>query len=128
MAIATGVLMLSYKELPDLTTSEKKNGSISSMKIATNCTPVWPTDDNLENKEGNEELIGKGRNKCCSCESPGSVECIKSHVKEERMKMKSELETTFDVWKFDEMGEEVSNLWNAKEQRKFSSPLRRIGF
>ncbi|MCD9637888.1 hypothetical protein HAX54_021429 [Datura stramonium] len=87
-------------------------------------TPVWPTDDNLENKEGNEELIGKGRNKCCSCESPGSVECIKSHVKEERMKMKSELETTFDVWKFDEMGEEVSNLWNAKEQRKFSSLVK----
>ncbi|XP_055831205.1 AT-rich interactive domain-containing protein 1-like [Solanum dulcamara] len=84
-------------------------------------TPVWPTDDNLENKEVNEELIGKGRNKHCTCESPESVECVKRHVKEEITKLKSELETAFNIWKFDEMGEEVSKLWNTMEQKTFSS-------
>ncbi|CAN4101023.1 unnamed protein product [Withania somnifera] len=71
-------------------------------------TPVWPTEDNLENKEANEELIGKGRNGHCRCVYPGSVECVRSHVKEERMKLETELETAFSAWKIDEMGEEVS--------------------
>ncbi|XP_060188855.1 AT-rich interactive domain-containing protein 2-like [Lycium barbarum] len=87
-------------------------------------TPVWPTDNNLENKEVNEELIGKGRTESCPCESPGSVECVKTHVKEERMKIKSELGTAFNAWNFDEMGGEVSNLWNAEEQEKFSSLVK----
>ncbi|CAN4098769.1 unnamed protein product [Withania somnifera] len=87
-------------------------------------TLVWPTDNNLENKEANEQLIGKGRKEHCSCEFPGSVECVKSHVKEERMKLASELETAFSAWKIDEMGEEVSNLWTTKEEKKFSSLVK----
>ncbi|MCD7447366.1 hypothetical protein HAX54_027843 [Datura stramonium] len=39
--------------------------------------------------------------------------------------LKSELEASFDVWKFDVMGEEVSNLWNAKEQNKFNSLVKK---
>ncbi|XP_025887540.1 AT-rich interactive domain-containing protein 2-like [Solanum lycopersicum] len=87
-------------------------------------TLVWPRADNLENKEDNEELVGKGRNEHCSCRSSGSIGCVKRHVKEESMKLKSELETAFNDWKFDEMGEEVSKLWNTKDQTKFSSLVK----
>ncbi|KAG5603053.1 hypothetical protein H5410_034423 [Solanum commersonii] len=87
-------------------------------------TLVWPRADNLENKEDKEEFVGKGRNEHCSCRSSGSVGCVKRHVKEESMKLKSELETAFNDWKFDEMGEEVSMLWNTKDQTKFSSLVK----
>ncbi|KAJ8559493.1 hypothetical protein K7X08_003551 [Anisodus acutangulus] len=113
-------------DVPDWTNSQnedkckyKEDESETSKWLGT---LVWPT-DNLENKEVNEELIGKGRNKRCPCKFPGSVECVKTHVKEERMKLKSELGTAFNAWNFDDMGE-VSNLWNAEEQKMFSSLVK----
>lgn len=116
-------------DVPDWANSQKvemvrkyKEGESDALKWLG--TPVWPTDNNLENREANEELIGKGRNEHCRCEYPGSVECVKRHVKEERMKLESELETAFSAWKIDEMGEEVSNLWTTKEQEKFSSLVK----
>ncbi|XP_015078922.1 AT-rich interactive domain-containing protein 2-like [Solanum pennellii] len=88
-------------------------------------TRVWPRANNLENKEDNEELVGKGRNEHCTCRSPGSVECVKRHVKEEGLKLWLELLTAFTAWKFGEMGEEVSNVWNLKEQKRFSSIIKK---
>ncbi|XP_015078595.1 AT-rich interactive domain-containing protein 1-like [Solanum pennellii] len=101
--------------------SYKKEESDTSKWLGTR---VWPRADNLENKEINEALVGKGRNEHCSCRSPGSYECVKKHISEQSMKLKSELETAFNVWKFDEMGEEVSQLWNSKEQKKFRSIVK----
>ncbi|KAF3673432.1 AT-rich interactive domain-containing protein 2 [Capsicum chacoense] len=113
-------------DIPDWTHSQKvqmvrqykENKADTSKWLGT---PMWPANNNLANKKVNEKLIGKGRDEHCRCESPGSVECVKSHVKEERMKLKSELGRAFSAWKFDEMGEEVSNLWTNKEQRIFTS-------
>ncbi|OIT02771.1 PREDICTED: AT-rich interactive domain-containing protein 2-like [Nicotiana attenuata] len=115
-------------EIPDWTDPQKEDKG--KHKENESDTPkwlgtlVWPTDNNLGNKEVNKELTGEGRNERCPCAFPESVECVKSHVKEERMKLKSELGTAFDIWKFDEMGEEISNLWNPEEQKTFSSLVK----
>lgn len=39
---------------------------------------------------------------------PEYLECINSHVEEERDKLKYELGKAFRIWKFDKTGEEVS--------------------
>ncbi|KAH0750115.1 hypothetical protein KY290_029347 [Solanum tuberosum] len=116
-------LRASIPSMEEMVCKYKKEESDTSKWLGT---LVWPrpTDDNLENKEVNEALVGKGRNKHCSCRSPGSFECVKRHIKEESMKLKSELETAFNVWKFDEMGGEVSQLWNTKDQKKFRSLVK----
>ncbi|KAK4720029.1 hypothetical protein R3W88_018367 [Solanum pinnatisectum] len=114
-------LRASIPSMEEMVCKYKKEESDTSKWLGT---LVWPTDDNLENKEVNEALVGKGRNEHCSCRSPGSFECVKRHIKEESMKLKSELETAFNVWKFDEMGGEVSQLWNTKDQKKFRSLVK----
>ncbi|KAF8396884.1 hypothetical protein HHK36_018519 [Tetracentron sinense] len=83
---------------------------------------IWPVEG--ECIETNGELVGKGRPDSCSCVSPGSVECIKHHIAEERFRLQSELGPTFLSWKFDEMGEEVSKLWTLKEERSFKSLVK----
>jgi len=118
---ADNALRASIPSKEEMVCKYKKEESDTSKWLGT---LVWPTDDNLENKEVNEALVGKGRNEHCSCRSPGSFECVKRHIKEESMKLKSELETAFNVWKFDEMGGEVSQLWNTKDQKKFRSLVK----
>ncbi|KAL6145752.1 hypothetical protein ACLB2K_056437 [Fragaria x ananassa] len=68
--------------------------------------------------------IGKGRPESCSCVSPGCVDCVKDHIHETRLCLKSEIGPAFCSWKFDEMGEFASESWNSKEQRTFESLVR----
>ncbi|XP_019188282.1 PREDICTED: AT-rich interactive domain-containing protein 1-like [Ipomoea nil] len=85
-------------------------------------TQLWP----IKNDDTNEErMIGKGRPEFCHCGSPGSVECVRRHVGDERKKVESELGPAFREWRFDEMGEDVSNEWTPQEQRKFESIVKR---
>lgn len=80
-------------------------------------TRTWPS--KYTSPKVQIDVIGKGRPDFCSCSIPGSVECVKFHVNERRVQLKSNLGPTFREWKFDEMGDEILNLWNLKEQNKF---------
>lgn len=87
-------------------------------------TRVWP----LEKKEKRflieRDHIGKGRQDSCGCHIQGSIQCVKFHVAEKRLKVKLELGSAFNQWKFDKMGEEVAFSWKEEEQRKFSSIVK----
>ncbi|CAL5353105.1 unnamed protein product [Camellia sinensis] len=78
---------------------------------------VWPIKGNgPDTKAG---VVGKGRPEFCPCVSPGSIECVKRHVTDKRLQLQFGLGPAFWKWRFDEMGQDVSKLWNLEEQRKF---------
>ncbi|XVF22518.1 hypothetical protein REPUB_Repub12eG0179400 [Reevesia pubescens] len=87
-------------------------------------TRVWP----LEKKENKflieRDRIGKGRQDSCGCHIQDSVQCVKFHVAEKRSKVKLELGSAFNQWKFDKMGEEVASAWKEEEQKMFSSIVK----
>ncbi|PIA54401.1 hypothetical protein AQUCO_00900742v1 [Aquilegia coerulea] len=80
-------------------------------------TCTWPIQD--RNAETSREFIGKGRPSSCSCNSPGSTQCIKLHIGQSRLQLQHDLGSAFFDWKFDEMGEEVAKLWTPSEQKNF---------
>lgn len=84
---------------------------------------VWPIKD--RSLQTNVEGVGKGRPNFCSCPSPGSIECVKRHISDRRLQLQFELGPVFREWKFDEMGEEISKLWNLQEQQEFDSIVKR---
>ncbi|KAI4315440.1 hypothetical protein L6164_028249 [Bauhinia variegata] len=87
-------------------------------------TQVWPCKYIEQNPDTETEFIGKGREEKCCCEFQGSVECIRFHIAEKRMKLKLELGSAFYLWRFDRMGEEVSLQWTAEEEKKFKDIMR----
>lgn len=82
-------------------------------------TLEWPVKCEEHNSLAVTDQIGKGRPNSCSCQIPGSVECIRLHIAEKRMKLKLELGSVFYRWKFDGMGEEVTLRWTAEEEKRF---------
>ncbi|GMH12242.1 hypothetical protein Nepgr_014083 [Nepenthes gracilis] len=54
---------------------------------------TWPIKGSCVGAEGGK--IGKGRSDSCSCTSPGSSDCIKCHVAEERKRLHSNLGCAF---------------------------------
>ncbi|OVA19381.1 ARID/BRIGHT DNA-binding domain [Macleaya cordata] len=68
--------------------------------------------------------IGKGRQDSCGCRRRGSVECIRFHITEKRMRLKLELGSAFYNWRFFCMGEEVSLAWTEEEEKKFKAIVR----
>lgn len=82
-------------------------------------TLEWPVKCEDHNSLAVTDQIGKGRPNSCSCQIPGSVECIRLHIAEKRMKLKLELGSVFYRWKFDGMGEEVTLRWTAEEEKRF---------
>ncbi|XP_073009188.1 AT-rich interactive domain-containing protein 2-like [Typha latifolia] len=82
-------------------------------------TCVWPEEGGVI--ETNEAVTARGRSDRCECSSPGSMACIRFHIKVARNQLKSELGQAFSSWGFDEMGEEVSKLLARSEQKKFDS-------
>lgn len=86
-------------------------------------TKVWP----LENGEWNaqiEDCIGRGKPNYCCCRFPGSVECVRFHIAEKRMKLKVDLGTLFYHWRFHRMGEEISLAWTIEEQNRFKQMIK----
>ncbi|GMI66831.1 AT-Rich Interacting Domain 1 [Hibiscus trionum] len=83
-------------------------------------TRVWP----LERKENEfmveRDRIGKGRQDSCGCHIRDSIQCVKFHVAERRLKVKLELGSAFYRWKFNKMGEEVAFAWKEEERKMFS--------
>ncbi|XWS48911.1 hypothetical protein CRYUN_Cryun13aG0117400 [Craigia yunnanensis] len=82
-------------------------------------TQEWPLKDGEHDSLAVTDPIGRGRPDSCGCSIPGSVECIRLHIAEKRMKLKLELGSVFYRWKFDGMGEEVSLRWTAEEEKRF---------
>ncbi|CAA2935018.1 AT-rich interactive domain-containing protein 2-like [Olea europaea var. sylvestris] len=88
-------------------------------------TRIWP----LEKVEQNKNLIerdpiGRGRQESCSCQFPGSLECVQFHVAEKRRKVKLELRSAFYKWKFNWMGEEVALSWIKEDENKFQDIVK----
>lgn len=84
-------------------------------------TKVWPPEN-----EGCKTLfcgdpIGKGREVVCGCIYPGSVECVRFHVAEWRLKLKHELGAAFYAWGFNRMGEEIALSWTDEEEASFKA-------
>ncbi|GFZ01640.1 hypothetical protein Acr_15g0002490 [Actinidia rufa] len=80
-------------------------------------TKVWPIED--AHSDTNVDLIGKGRSDSCTCPSPGSIECVKHHVNDKKVQLQSDLDSAFGKWRFNEMGEGVSDIWSSEEQKQF---------
>ncbi|KAJ6795237.1 Uncharacterized protein M6B38_227660 [Iris pallida] len=83
---------------------------------------IWPIEG--DNRQIDEGMIGNGRSSSCFCISPGSIDCIRFHVKMSRIKLICELGPAFASLGFDDMGEEVSKLWSQDEQMKFDELVR----
>ncbi|CAI0472234.1 unnamed protein product [Linum tenue] len=82
-------------------------------------TRVWPPLSLPSKLIIEREPIGKGRVDSCGCEVPKSVECVRFHIKERRLKLKRELGKAFYDWSFDRMGEEVKANWSEDEEKRF---------
>ncbi|KAJ7944944.1 AT-rich interactive domain-containing protein [Quillaja saponaria] len=87
-------------------------------------TQIWPLKDRERNSMIEGDPIGKGRQEACNCQFQGSVECVRFHVAESRMKLKLELGSAFYYWRFDCMGEEVSLKWTTEEEKRFKDMMR----
>lgn len=87
-------------------------------------TQIWPAVEGTNRVKILRE-VGKGRPKYCTCISPKSIDCVKHHVREARLRLQSEIGPAFWNWKFDEMGEAVSKSWTSKEQQNFKSLVRK---
>ncbi|KAL6534357.1 hypothetical protein OROHE_013282 [Orobanche hederae] len=85
-------------------------------------TRVWPIQ--IRNTKTTGKTIGKGRPDSCCCKSPGSVDCTRCHILEERLVLQCDLGPAFFSWKFDEMGDQVSKMWSLKEQQSFESLVK----
>ncbi|KAA8520846.1 hypothetical protein F0562_011519 [Nyssa sinensis] len=85
---------------------------------------IWPQEDVKHNSFIEMDPIGKGRQDSCGCRLPGSVDCVRFHIAEKRMKLKLELGSVFYRWRFDRMGEEVSLSWTIDEEKKFKNMVR----
>ena len=82
-------------------------------------TQEWPLKSGEHDSLAVTDPIGRGRPDSCGCWIAGSVECIRLHIAETRMKLKFELGSVFYRWRFDGMGEEVSLRWTAEEEKRF---------
>lgn len=85
---------------------------------------VWPPEGREIRPLVKSDSLGHGRPDSCDCLLPGSVECIRFHIAEARMKLKLELGLVFYQWRFDRMGEEVSLKWTTEEEKRFKHLVR----
>ncbi|KAL5994409.1 hypothetical protein ACLOJK_024459 [Asimina triloba] len=84
-------------------------------------TQHWPQKVGGRRLKVGTDPIGKGRPETCSCLLPRSAECVRCHVAEKRSQLKEELGPAFYEWRFDRMGEEVSQTWTGEEEGIFEA-------
>ncbi|XP_057775891.1 AT-rich interactive domain-containing protein 2-like isoform X1 [Salvia miltiorrhiza] len=87
-------------------------------------TRMWPPEDGRNNSIVKLDPIGKGRQHQCNCSFPDSVECVRFHIAEKRLKLKQELGSLFYRWRFNLMGEEVSLSWTEDEEGIFRDNMK----
>ncbi|KAG4999001.1 hypothetical protein JHK87_020073 [Glycine soja] len=85
-------------------------------------THVWSLKNDTEPATATD--VGRGRQEMCSCEFHGSVECVRLHIAENRMKLKLELGSEFYRLGFDCIGEEVSLQWTTEEEQRFKDIMK----
>ncbi|XP_071716113.1 AT-rich interactive domain-containing protein 1-like [Rutidosis leptorrhynchoides] len=85
-------------------------------------TVIWSNKNTSSETE--MDVIGRGRSHCCNCYNPGSIFCVKRHISEKTARLQKYLGPAFKIWKFDEMGEVVANLWKQSEQQKFARMVK----
>ncbi|KAE8733317.1 Detected protein of confused Function [Hibiscus syriacus] len=83
-------------------------------------TRVWPSEKKKNKFMIERDRIGKGRQDSCGCQIRDSIQCVRFHVAEKRLKVKLELGFAFYRWKFDKMGEEVAFSWKEEQEKMFS--------
>ncbi|MED6123534.1 hypothetical protein PIB30_050049 [Stylosanthes scabra] len=81
-------------------------------------TQVWTQKHNLD-LPSEKDLVGRGRHGNCDCHFKGSVECVRFHIAESRMKLRRDLGSAFYLWGFNRMGEEISLQWTAEDEKRF---------
>ncbi|KAJ0258654.1 AT-rich interactive domain-containing protein 1 [Hirschfeldia incana] len=86
-------------------------------------TLMWPLnkEQNRNNLLIERDPIGKGRQDPCGCQYPGSVDCVRFHIKTKQEKLKLELGSAFYMWCFDTMGEGNLQYWTEFELKKVRS-------
>ncbi|KAK4262781.1 hypothetical protein QN277_028292 [Acacia crassicarpa] len=89
-------------------------------------TQVWPLKDREPQPFSDTDIIGRGRQETCGCQVQGSVECVRFHIAEKRMKLKLDLGLAFYLWGFDRMGEEVSLQWTPEQEKKFKNIMSNL--
>ncbi|KAL2544151.1 AT-rich interactive domain-containing protein 2-like [Forsythia ovata] len=87
-------------------------------------THIRPPEDGKGKSIVELDRIGKGRQLSCNCQFPDSVECMRFHIAEKRLKLKCELGSSFYRWQFNRMGEEVSLSWTKEEEKRFKDMMR----
>ncbi|XP_076939449.1 AT-rich interactive domain-containing protein 1-like, partial [Bidens hawaiensis] len=88
-------------------------------------TVIWSNNDTAT-RETERGAIGRGRPDHCDCHIAGSVPCVKRHISEKTAFLEKDLGPAFRIWKFDEMGEVVANVWKQSEQQMFARVLNNI--
>ncbi|XP_039008009.1 AT-rich interactive domain-containing protein 2-like [Hibiscus syriacus] len=83
-------------------------------------TRVWPWEKREHKFMIKRDRIGKGRQDSCGCHIRDSIQCVRFHVTEKRLRVKLELGFAFYRWKFNKMGEEVAFAWKEEEEKVFS--------
>ncbi|KAK2975865.1 hypothetical protein RJ640_015296 [Escallonia rubra] len=86
-------------------------------------TTMWPITQGSPKTNG-YDVIGKGRPESCACASPGSIECVRLHVNEERARLQFNLGPAYFDWGFHWMGENVTELWNPGELRRIDTIMQ----
>ncbi|CAL0312636.1 unnamed protein product [Lupinus luteus] len=99
-------------------------GVISESDSKWSGTLVWPLPEHDSKPATETDLSRRERKDKCSCKIPGSVQCHRFHIAENRLKLRLELGPLFYHWGFDHMGEEVSLRWTTVEERRFKYLLR----
>ncbi|KAM2647491.1 hypothetical protein TB1_000731 [Malus domestica] len=85
---------------------------------------IWPLEKPEHRYLIERDPIGKGRQESCGCQVPGSIECVRFHISEKRLRVKRELGAAFYHWEFNQMGEEVGLPWTAEEGKKFEALVK----
>ncbi|CAL4942130.1 unnamed protein product [Urochloa decumbens] len=78
--------------------------------------------------ESNEALdggsIGKGRQDDCSCQFPGSIDCVRLHVAEKKDELKRELGSAFYKMGLHQTGEDAALAWTKADERRFNTIIQ----
>lgn len=87
-------------------------------------TRIWPLEKTEHRSIIERDPIGKGIEDSCGCQLRGSLDCIRFHIAEKRMRLMVELGSAFYRLKLDKMGEEVGLSWTDEEQNKFATIVK----
>ncbi|KAL8526753.1 hypothetical protein ACS0TY_015820 [Phlomoides rotata] len=114
--------------IPEWNGPEDRSTLIDAYKSNSDClkwlgSRVWPVENNKTRIS--DKNVGEGRHSSCCCVSPGSADCTKHHISDERLLLLRDLGPAFSIWKIDQMGEQVSESWSLNEQQTFESLMKK---